>query len=122
MEQSSRDEVREQRIHDEIVVDAYGSEEQAMGWYYYLDDTLRFPFRARCVTERSISPLRAGDEVQVVKMAPEEECGHEMFVLTRWKHGTVAVPLSQLDGVTVDEETRQAIDDWHYWVARRYEF
>jgi hypothetical protein len=41
-----------------------------------------------------------------------------MFVLTRWERGTLAVPLSQLEGLDVDEETQQAIEDWHYWVAR----
>jgi hypothetical protein len=105
----------------EIIVDAYGPEEQAMGWYYSLEDQLRFPFLARCGAERAISPLRVGDEVEVVGMAPEEECAHEMFVLTRWERGTLAVPLSQLEGVAVDEQTRQAIEDWRYWVARGYE-
>ena len=30
-----RDNEREDRIHDEAIVDAYGPEEQAIGWYYY---------------------------------------------------------------------------------------
>ena len=30
---AERDEEREERISMEIVVDAYGPEEQAMGWY-----------------------------------------------------------------------------------------
>jgi hypothetical protein len=34
----------------------------------------------------------------------------------------LAVPLSQLEGVAVDDETRQAIEDWHYWVARGHGF
>src|SRR2546422_331552 len=38
----------EQRIQQEIIVDAYGAEEQAMGWYYYLEEQLRFTFRAKC--------------------------------------------------------------------------
>ena len=62
MSKVRKDEVRENRIMMEIVVDAYGSEEQAMGWYYYLDDTLSFPFLAKCITKRAISPLRVGDE------------------------------------------------------------
>jgi hypothetical protein len=118
MGRSSRDEEREQRITMEIVVDCYGPEEQAMGWYYYLEDKLELPFSARCVNERAISPLRRGDEVDVVGMAPEEECEHEMFVVTRWDRGTLAVPLSQLEGITVSEQTRQAVEDWHYWAAR----
>ena len=105
----------------EIIVDAYGADEQALGWYYYLEEHLAFPFRARCVAERSISPLRLGEEVEVVGMPPEEECEREMFVLTEWQGRRVAVPLSSLDGIDVDDQTRQAIEDWHYWVGRGYE-
>src|SRR5262245_15028499 len=93
-----RDQEREDRIADEIVVDAYNPEEQALGWYYYLEDRLQFPFRALCIAERAISPLRTGDDVEVVGMAPEDECEHEMFVMTRWDSRTLAVPLSQLTG------------------------
>ena len=118
MKNPPRDEEREERITMEIVVDAHGPEEQAMGWYYYLDDQLRFPFPVRCTVKRATSPLQVGDEVEVVGMAPEEECQHEMFVLIRWDRDTLAVPLSQFEGVAVDEQTRQAIDDWHYWAAR----
>lgn len=121
MARQSRDEEREERIHNEIIVDAHDAEEQAMGWYYYLEEKLRFPFSARCTAERAVSPLRAGDEVEIVGMAPEEECEHEMFVLTRWEGRSLAVPLSQLEGAGVAQETRQAIDDWHYWIARSYE-
>jgi len=55
-------------------------------------------------------------------MAPAEECEHDMFVLIRWKQRQLAVPLMQLEGIEVDEETKQAIEDWHYWVNRGYEF
>src|SRR5439155_2246175 len=121
MDTPPKDEEREERITMEIIVDAYGPEEQAMGWYYHLEDKLGFPFLARCIAQRAISPLRVGDEVDIVGMAPEEECEHEMFVLTRWERGTLAVPLSQLEGLAVDDDTRQAIEDWHYWVGRGYE-
>ncbi|HEY3080539.1 MAG TPA: calcium-binding protein [Chloroflexota bacterium] len=120
MPQPPRDDAREQRIEMEVVVDCYGPEEQAMGWYYYLEGHLAFPFRARCVAERAISPLRPGEEVEVAGMAPEDECDHEMFVRTRWKGRALAVPLVQLEGVAVDEQTEQAIEDWRYWVGRSY--
>ena len=118
-----KDEARESRISMEIVVDAYDESERAMGWYYYLEDKFHVPFLTRCVKERAISPLRVGDEVEVVGMAPEEECGREMFVETPWEHGrTLAVPLSQLEVAHADEETRQAVEDWHYWVDMGYGF
>jgi Calcium binding len=117
-----KDEEREERIRMEIIVDAHDSEEQAMGWYYYLEENLQFPFLARCVAERAISPLRPGDEVEVVGLPPEEECQHEMFVQMRWERRPLAVPLSQLEGIAVDAQTQQAIEDWHYWVTQGYEF
>jgi hypothetical protein len=120
MKRRSRDEEREQRITMEIVVDAYTPQEQAMGWYYSLQDRLGFPFVVRCIAERAIS-LRVGDQVEVVGMAPEEECQHEMFVLIRWERRPLAVPLVQLEGVTVDEQTLQVIEDWQYWVTQGYE-
>ncbi len=54
-------------------------------------------------------------------MASDDECEREMFVYIRWKSRKLAVPLSQLEGVQVDEETQRAIEDWHYWVDRGYE-
>ena len=60
MAKPKRDPVREERIHEEVIVDACGPEEQAMGWYYYLEDKIRFPFKAKCVISKVISPLREG--------------------------------------------------------------
>ena len=121
MTHDASDEEREQRISMEIIVDAYGPEEQALGWHAYLSGTLNFPFSARCVALRAISPLELGEEVEVVGMAPDEECLHEMFVLIRWKERQLAVPLMQLESIQVDEETQQAIEDWRYWVNQGYE-
>ena len=118
-----RDESREERISMEIVVDAYDAAERAMGWYSYLEDKLNVPFLTRCVTERATSPLQVGDEIEVVGMAPEDECQHEMFVETPREHWrTLAVPLSQLKVVHGDKETVQAVEDWHYWVGMGNEF
>jgi hypothetical protein len=118
-----RDEEREERITMEIIVDAYGPEEQAMGWYYYLEDKLQFPFTATCIAKRAISPLRVKDEVEVIGMPGESECKGEMFVTIRWEKDGLAVPLSQLKPTSdTDEQTLQAVEDWHYWVQMGYEF
>jgi hypothetical protein len=116
------DKTREHRIEMEIVVDAYGSEERTMGWYYYLEDKLEFPFKAKCIRERPISPLKKDEAVDVTAMAPEEECQHDMFVQIRWEGRKLAVPLAQLKGISLGNDTKEAIADWHYWVARGYQF
>jgi hypothetical protein len=122
MPKSNQDADRKERIIMEIVVDAYGPEEQAMGWFYYLDDNLQFPFTATCISKRRSSPLKTGATVEVLCMAPESECEREMFVEIAWDDDALAVPLIQLAAQDVDEDTQQAIEDWHYWVNQGYEF
>ena len=112
----------EERITMEIIVDAYGPEEQAMGWYYYLKDTIEFPFSAVCCERRSISPLKIDDKIVVVGMADEVECEKEMFVAILWGNNDLAVPLSQITLTSsVSESTKEAVDDWHYWVKMGYQ-
>jgi hypothetical protein len=119
MSRAPHDEERDERIHNEaVVVDAYGPEKQSIGWWVYLDERLGAPFRAKCIAERLVSPWRLGDKVEVTGMAPEDECEREMFVVIQWQGRDLAVLLAQLEGIAVDDETREAIGDWHYWVAR----
>ena len=122
MAKPKRDRLREERIHNEVIVDAYGPEEQALGWYYFLEDKLRFPFPARCISAIVVSPLRKGETVEVLRMAPEDACAGDMLVLIRWQGRNVAVPLSQLVAIDADESTIEAIGDWHYWLAQGYCF
>ncbi len=122
MAKPKRDPIREERIHEEIIVDAYGAEEQAMGWYYYLEENIHFPFQAKCIVSKVIAPLQRGESVEVRGMAPEDTCSGDMLVLIQWQGRTIAVPLSQLTAIDPDQSTREAIEDWHYWVAQGYCF
>ena len=122
MPKLKRNQVREDRIHNEAIVDAYGPEEQALGWYYYLENKIRFPFRARCTVTKAVSPLRKGETVEVRRLAPEDSCSSDMLVLIRWKGRNLAIPLSQLTPLDADESSAEAIGDWHYWVAQGYCF
>jgi hypothetical protein len=112
MRKPSPNRARERRIAEDIVVDAYTSDERAMGWYYYLEGRLGFPFKAKCVAERAVSPLRRGETVEAVGMAPEQDCTGGMLVLVRFAGRKLGVPLAQLAPVGVDSDTREAIEDW----------
>jgi hypothetical protein len=122
MAKSKRDEVRKDRIQNEAIVDAYGPEEQSLGWYYYLENKIHFPFQAKCIRAKAVSPLLKGETVEVRCLAPENVCSTDMLVQIRWHGRAMAVPLSQLTGVDVDKSTAEAIADWHYWVAQGYCF
>src|SRR5947209_20326444 len=108
---------REERIANEILVECYNREDSAVGWYNYIDRQLRFPFTATCIAQRAISPLRVGDELEVIGMPPEEECECEVFVCIQWDRPEgLAVPLAQLKPISeTDAQTREAVADWHYW-------
>jgi hypothetical protein len=122
MKRPNRDPDREDRIHNEVIADANGPEEQIMGWHCYLDDNIRFVFQAKCIAVKIVSPLRKGESVEVLGMVPEDACSADMLVVIHWQGRTMAVPLSQLAAVDPDDSTAEAIADWHYWVARGYCF
>ena len=90
--------------------------------YYYIDDKISSPFKAKCVEKRLISPLEVGETFEVLGMAPESECEHEMFVMVQWQGRKLGVPLAQVAVVEGDEATREAVEDWQYWTNRGYEF
>ena len=122
MRKPTKDPIREDRIDNEAIVDAYGSEEKAMGWYYYLENKIRFPLQAKCIVANLVSPLKKGETVEIRRLAPDDACSTDILVLIRWQNRNMAVPLSQLAPVDPDESTAEAISDWHYWVARGYLF
>lgn len=118
MIRGDRDEEREERIKTRIIVDAYTREEQAVGWYAYLDDNLEFPFEARCIEEREVSPLDEGETVRVVGIPSTEPSLRQQFVTVEWQEHVLGVPLSQLQPVDASNDTEEAIADWHYWLER----
>lgn len=113
-------EVREERITMEVVVDAYDEMERAMGWYYYLEDHLRFPFTAKWIANDSAL------EVEVVRMALEDDCLEDMLVEVDYEEDGIkdvfTAAVADLQLVDADEATQEAIEDWHYWLARGYGF
>jgi hypothetical protein len=125
------DESREERIDMEVVVDAYDEEERRLGWYYYLDNKIKFPFKAVWVSEEHPTDSEdeveiAGEEVEVIGMASEDDCQDDMYVEIVYQEedteDTFAVPLYDVVPTEVDDQTLEAIEDWYYWVDRGYEW
>ena len=63
-----------------------------------------------------------GEHVEIIGMAAEDDCRHELYVRIRWSGRTLAVPLAQLRLLDAEADAVQAVEDWHYWVAQHYEF
>ena len=116
---------REERIAMEAIVDCYDEYEQAMGWYYYLEDRINFPFQAKWVSRQKPE----GRDVKVLEMSPEDECSSDMFVEVLYQEGELEDVFSArlsdiqpLDNESLTEEAIEAIGDWHYWIERGYQF
>ena len=82
---------------------------------YYLDDKITFPFAAECIAVNKRTPLELGEKITVLKMSGEDYCEHDMYVDMSWKGKALAIPLALIKPLDADEETVEAIDDWHYW-------
>ena len=83
-----------------------------------MEGKIRFPFQAKCIVAKVVSPLLKGETVEVRSLAPEDACTSDMLVLIRWQVRKMAVLLSQPLAIKDDESTIEAIGDWHYWVAQ----
>jgi len=46
----------------------------------------------------------------------------EIIVITKYHGRALGVPLAQLRPRKVDAATKEAIEDWHYWVAMGYHY
>lgn len=53
----------------------------------------------------------------VSSLAKEDDCMAEIFILIRFAGRKLAVPLSQMEAVDGTLDTREAMEDWHYWVT-----
>ncbi len=62
-------------------------------WHNYFADNLPFPFKARYIAGKAISPLNNEDEIEVVKLASEEDCLYEILVEVHWSGQALAIPL-----------------------------
>jgi hypothetical protein len=67
------------------------------------------------------SPLKLDEVITVMDMISGDD-SYEMLAEIEFMGRTMGVPLHQLEPLDVAEETRQVIEDWHYWVARGYQF
>ena len=119
---SGSDAIREERISDEAIADAYDSEERALGWYCYLADRILFPFSAECISLDKRTPLVLGERITAKKMSEEAYCEHEMYVDVEWKGRELAIPLALIQPLEADDDTAEAVGDWRYWIEQGYKF
>ncbi len=110
-----------QIIEEEITVDANGDDEVYMGWYYFMSETLEFPFRA----ETTIKKRNGKTEectVDVVEDAtnPNRFKCQAYYVNIDYKDVLMKVEAADLQPVNASDDTLKAITVWKYWLAKGY--
>lgn len=110
----SKNEEIEHRINYEIIVDAYDEYEIKMGWYYYMEEKLNFPFHAT-VEIKTRGGGKESKRVEVVELDCDVEFGDDMTVGVAFNDYVHSVPLRSLIVIEADEDTMEAIGDWVYW-------
>ena len=69
-----------------------------------------------------MSSLKVGEEVEILGMAPLDDCEGEMFVMIDHDGEEIAVPLSQLEPIEGDVKAVTIVEDWLYWCLMGYDF
>ncbi|MFN9174554.1 MAG: calcium-binding protein [Synechocystis sp.] len=115
----SEEQIRRDRIEDEIIVDCYDEYEQMAGWYCYLEDNLTFPFTAKSQSSKAKKSTKT-KPLTVVGMADQGDCERDMLVMVALDEDDledqIPVALAKIEAIKADEATKEAIADWHYWV------
>ncbi len=111
-----KDEERDDRIHDEIIVDAYDEYEQAMSWYIHLNDNLVFPIKAKVKLR-----LRGGKTeekaVQIVEVDPKSEDSLTLRLgITEGKSDRIQyISPKEIVSINTSDENLEILNDWLYW-------
>lgn len=106
--------LREEKIEEEILEGCYNSEMQMRAWHDYLQVALSFPFFA---TWKSVKE-DIEDDVKVIDMTNFIYCSQEkdMLVEIVYNNDIQTASLFEMINCDADEKTKEALDDWHYWV------
>ena len=111
-----KDKERDHRIHYEIIVDAYDEYEQAMSWYYHMEENLEFPMKAKVKLR-----LRGGKTeekaVQIVEVDPKSETSLTLRLgITEGKSDRVQyISPEDIVSINTSDENLEILNDWLYW-------
>ncbi len=102
-------------IEDEITVDCYDEVEANMGWYYFMSDSLEFPFMAKAKIKKRNGTIEE-HTVEVVSDATDAERfgGEEYFVHMDYEGILMKVEVRDLQPIDASEHTLRALAVWRY--------
>ena len=107
------------KIDYEIIVDCYDEYEVSMGWYYFMEETIEFPFRATAKLKKLNGSIEQ-KEIEIIGLASDEEGfiknDFDLEIEAGEHVGTIAY--SKLSSVKASPETMEAFTIWNHWVSK----
>jgi len=108
------DPARDNRIHSEIVVDAYDEGEVNMSWYYYFNDYMSFPFEA-IVNLRKRNGTKEQVKVEVLSVQSEAEAPMLLAIAEANQDRLQMIVPTAIAEVLKAEEQQEMLNDWLYY-------
>lgn len=111
-------------IQDHITVDCYDDYEKKMGWYYYLQDELDFPFIAympvKMKNQRSNTLISS--EIEIIGLLGEDFIYRYNDIMVEAELGEYIMnfPLSEIKNIKSSPENIAIISLWKYWFEKQY--
>jgi Calcium binding len=110
-----KDKERENRILDEVIVDANGDEERNIGWYYYFEEGLKFPINATIKLALCGGKLEE-KKVKIVEVKPDNEDKPMQLGIVEGKSERVQyISPEAIVSVKTSDENLEILNDWLYW-------
>ena len=102
-------------IDDEVVVDCYGEEEANMGWYYFMAESMSFPFMAKTTLKKRGGATEAAT-VEVVGNATDANRfgGEDFYVNVDYNGVLMKVEVRDLEPIDASENTLRTLAVWRY--------
>ena len=107
------------KIDNEIIVDCYDDYEVNMGWYYFFEDTLEFPFEAETVVKYRNGKKQL-TKIDVLGVATEEgdfaELSEISFEVSPKDSDLVMeIGVSKLKKIKGSKENKEVFELWDFW-------
>ncbi len=115
-----RNKIFDDKLYDEILVDSKDIYEQNMSWYYYAQDYLEFPFKAKIELKKR-NGKREVKEIEVLDLSEDLSNFEESFDLKveiELNEYIIEVPLINLKDIQGSEQTIDVAEIWKYWKKR----
>ncbi|MEM0993817.1 MAG: calcium-binding protein [Bacteroidota bacterium] len=109
-----KDPSRENRIHSEIVVEAYDEGEVNTSWYYYFNEYMKFPFQA-VVHLQKRNGTKEQVKVEVLNVQSEAEAPILFGIAEKGYDRLQMIVPNVIVSVIDAEESKEMLNDWLYY-------